>query len=332
MERIPLSNRTFEGNNNAYLFADGRETVLVDTGDRLPETAEQLEVELEKRGTAMADVDRVVLTHWHGDHRGLAGRIQQRSGATVYVHGADAPLVAGDDDAWEALIDRQEAYFEEWGMPEPKREVLRGVLENTAWRDETPAVTTIADGETLSFDDRTLRVVHAPGHTAGLCMFETEIDGEQAVLTGDALLPKYTPNVGGADIRVERPLEQYLGTLREIVDAGYDRAWPGHREPIADPTGRAEYIVDHHEERAWRVLDVLGRHGPCDAWTVSDHLFGDLEHIHILHGPGEAYAHLSHLEAAGTILREGGEYRLAEGVAEQVERTDDERWPLVGDR
>jgi len=328
MERIPLSNRTFEGNNNAYLFADGPETVLVDTGDRLPATREQLDAELDERGTAVAEIDRVLLTHWHGDHRGLAGRIQQDSGATVHVHSDDAPLVAGDPDAWEALVDTQERYFEQWGMPEAKREEVREILDSTAWREDPPTVTTFEDGATFDVNGRTLTAAHAPGHTAGLCMFETTADGGNVVLTGDALLPKYTPNVGGADIRVERPLAKYLRTLRAIVDAGYDRAWPGHRDPIEDPAGRAAFIIEHHEERAWRVLDALRRHGPRDAWTVSDDLFGDLEHIHILHGPGEAYAHLSHLEREGTVLFEDGEYRLADGVAERLDDRDDERWPL----
>jgi glyoxylase-like metal-dependent hydrolase (beta-lactamase superfamily II) len=328
MERIPLSNQTFEGNNNAYLFADGPETVLVDTGDHLPDTAEQLEASLRDHGTAMAEVDRLFLTHWHGDHRGLAGQIQQASGATVCAHSADAPLIAGDAEAWERMIDKQEWYFEQWGMPEEKRDPLRDVLDNTAWREDTPTVTTIEDGEAFSVNDHTLTTVHAPGHTAGLCVFETTIDGETVALTGDALLPEYTPNVGGADIRVDRSLATYLRTLRAVADAEYGRAWPGHRDPIDNPTARAEFIINHHEERAWRVLDAVRRHGPCDAWTVSDSLFGDLHHIHILHGPGEAYAHLAHLEREGAVERDGGEYWLAEGVAEQLDARADERWPL----
>jgi len=328
MERISLSNRSFEGNNNAYLFADGPETVLVDTGDRLPGTREQLEAELGEHGTSMADIDRVLLTHWHGDHRGLAGAIQAESGATVHVHSADAPLVAGDPDAWEAMSDRQEQYFEQWGMPEPKRELLRGVLDSVAWRENPPTVHSFEDGETFAVNGRRLTAVHAPGHTAGLCMFRTTEEGEDVVLAGDALLPKYTPNVGGADIRVERPLEQYLDTLRSTAAAAYDRAWPGHRDPIDDPTARAEFITDHHEERAWRVLDALRRHGPADAWTVSADLFGDLEHIHILHGPGEACAHLSHLEREGTVRREGTEYSLADGVGAKLDDRENQRWPL----
>ncbi|MFC7057554.1 MBL fold metallo-hydrolase [Halovenus salina] len=329
MERIALTNQTFEGNNNAYLFAEGPETVLVDTGDRLPGTYDQLEEQLDDHGVAVGDIDRIFLSHWHGDHRGLAGPIQAESGATVYVQEADAPLVAGDESAWEAMVDRQMDYFDQWGMPEAKQDEVTSVLDSVAWQEESPDVRTMEDGDSFQVNDTTLDVVHAPGHSVGLCLFELD-DGSDGidVLSSDALLPKYTPNVGGADIRVEQPLDQYLRTLRAIAEADYDRAWPGHRAVIDDPTARAEYIIDHHEERSYRVLDALDCYGPCDTWTVSDDLFGDLDGIHILHGPGESYAHLEHLEREGVVLRDEREYRLADGVTERLDERDDNRWPL----
>ena len=332
MECIPLTNETFEGNNNAYLFADGPETVLVDTGDRLPGTHEQLAEELDTRGLSFSDIDRIFLTHWHGDHRGLAGPIQQAGGAEVYVHEADAPLVSGDSEAWDALIEQQRQYFEHWGMPARKQEELEEVLRSIAWLEDAPEVTTIEGGEEFEVNDDVLRAVHTPGHTAGHCTFEWTKPGDPSekteVFSGDALLPKYTPNVGGADIRVDGPLEQYLRTLRAIADAEYDRAWPGHRDVIEDPADRAAFIIEHHEERSYRVLDALHRLGPCDTWTVSDDLFGSLEHIHILHGPGESYAHLEHLEREGSVVSEGTQYQLAEGVVERLAEHDDGRWPL----
>ncbi|QLG49483.1 MBL fold metallo-hydrolase [Natrinema halophilum] len=328
MERISLSNSAFEGDNNTYLFSDGPETVLIDTGDWMATTREQLESAFDERGLEFADVDRIFLTHWHHDHCGLAGEIQAESGAEVHVHADDAALVEGSDDAWEAMYDRQKEYFEEWGMPEENQAALLERMADGETTVETPSVTPFEHGETFSFDGVELEVVHTSGHAAGLSMFEADLEGERQVFSGDVLLPVYTPNVGGADVRVDRPLEKYLRALQGIVDAGYDRAWPGHRDPIADPADRAQYIIDHHEERSWRVLDALDRLGPCDTWTVSADLFGELEGIHILHGPGESYAHLEHLEREGTVVREGTDYRLADGVADELARTEAERWEL----
>jgi glyoxylase-like metal-dependent hydrolase (beta-lactamase superfamily II) len=324
MEQIRLSNASFEGDNNVYLF-DGAETVLVDTGDWMPATREQLSTALEDRGLGFADIDRVFLTHWHGDHIGLAGTIQAAGGATVHVHEADAPLVAGDTDAWEQMSRIHERRFEHWQMPEQGRETLRTLFENSPSREDAPDVTPFQGGDTFTFGGQTVETVHAPGHAAGLCMYEV---GDEA-LTGDALLPQYTPNVGGADVRVDRPLAKYLDTLERIADRSYDRAWPGHRGVIDDPTDRATDIIAHHRERAWRVLDALRRLGPTDVWTISADLFGDLESIHILHGPGEAHAHLGHLRRAGDVRREGDQYRLADGVAARLEDGGAGEWPLA---
>jgi glyoxylase-like metal-dependent hydrolase (beta-lactamase superfamily II) len=329
MERIELSNAAFEGDNNAYLFDDGPETALIDTGDWLDGSKGRLRRELADRDIDFADIDRILLTHWHGDHIGLASTIQQEGDATVHVHGADAPLVAGDADAWAEMRDLQERYFDEWAIPEEKQEVLFDLMDGSAYTDDPPTVTPIEAGDTFTINGTELEAVHAPGHAVGLCMYEATIDGDNDVFTGDALLPQYTPNVGGADVRVERPLAKYLDTLGYIADADYDRAWPGHRDPIDDATARAEYIIHHHEERSWRVLDALRRLGPCDVWTVSADLFGDLEHIHILHGPGESYAHLEHLGRDGLVERHGKEYRLADGVEAELDGLDEQRWPLV---
>lgn len=328
MERIELSNAAFEGDNNAYLFADGPETVLVDTGDWMEGTERQLRDALTAHGTDFADIDRIFLTHWHGDHIGLAGDIQEVSDATVYVHQADAPLVAGDEEAWAEMQSLQEQYFEHWGIPDNGQSILFDLLEEPPYMENSPDVTPIDDGNTFSVNGKELRAVHAPGHAAGLCMYETTIQGERDVISGDVLLPQYTPNVGGADVRVERPLAKYLEALESIVQSGYHRAWPGHRDPIDDPRARARLIVTHHEERSWRVLDALRRKGPCDTWALSADLFGELHGIHILHGPGESYAHLEHLKEAELVVQDDREYRLADGVATELDALDENRWPL----
>jgi glyoxylase-like metal-dependent hydrolase (beta-lactamase superfamily II) len=171
-------------------------------------------------------------------------------------------------------------------------------------------VTPLADGDRLHVGGRDLRVRHAPGHTAGSCVLEFDGDAGREAFVGDAVLPEYTPNVGGADVRVDRPLATYLDTLDALAARDYDRVWPGHRDPIDDPTGRIETIVDHHRERTERVVEVLREHGPADAWTVSAHLFGDLHGIHVMHGPGEAHAHLEYLAEQGLVERTAEGYRV----------------------
>lgn len=146
-----------------------------------------------------------------------------------------------------------------------------------------------------------------------MCCFEFETNDEKEddrseAFVGDTILPVYTPNVGGADVRVEQPLKRYLNTLEIIVEREFDRVWPGHRDVIGAPSKRAQAITDHHRERARRVIRILEKCGPSNAWEVSAQLFGDLKGIHIMHGPGEAYAHLDHLSRHDLVERTSDGY------------------------
>lgn len=329
MKRISLTNTAFEGNNNVYLFDDGPETVLVDTGDSSSETARQLSAALADHTLTFADIDRIILTHWHHDHTGLAGEIQSASNAHIFVHEADAPLVRREESAWLELEEAMHAQYERWEIPHQKQAELAEFLDRDRSFEKPLDVTGFSDGTTFSINGTTLTAVHISGHAKGLCLFEIDTGGGPTeILSGDALLPEYTPNVGGADLRVDRPLQRYISGLRRIVSADYSKAWPGHREPIADPSTRAETIIRHHEERAWRVLDSLERHGPSSVWAVSADLFGSLAGIHILHGPGEAYAHLDHLERSGAVRRIGSDYRITDRTATKLRELENSRWSL----
>lgn len=307
---LTFGNHEFEGRNNAYLLSDTGTVTLVDTGIATPRIREQFATELHERGLDFEDIDQIVLTHWHPDHTGLAGDIQAKSDATVYVHEADAPLVRQEPDALDDLHGRQRAYFDEWGIPPAVQDELQSALAVDDLVGRAPNVESIAEGATIDVGPGDLRVLHAPGHAAGLCCFTFDGDAGREAFVGDAILPKYTPNVGGADVRVDAPLATYLDTLKRLANQEFARIWPGHRNVIEDPTARAREIIDHHHMRASRILDILSEEGPADAWMVSEFLFGNLESIHILHGPGEAYAHLDHLDRHGLVDRTEDGYRV----------------------
>jgi len=325
VKRIQLGNTVFEGENDVYLL-DGETTALVDTGVALPDVREELADGLAARGIGFADVDAVALTHWHPDHAGLAGEIQAEGGADVYVHEADASLVDGSEAPLFADRDLQRETFDRWGMPEPDRERLTAFFDSvSADLSGRPAdVTTFGDGDAIEVGGVALEAVHLPGHTAGLTGFAFDprevpdhdpvggADATEELFSGDALLPRYTPNVGGADVRVDAPLAAYAESLARIVARDFDAAHPGHRERIDEPSLRAATILDHHRHRTRRVLDVLADGGPATAWEVAAALFGDLSEIHVLHGPGEAFAHLDHLADAGVVEPDGTAYRLVD--------------------
>jgi len=310
--RIHLGNDVFEGANAVYLFdAPQGPTTLVDAGANAAPIREDLTDGLSEAGVAPADVDRILLTHFHGDHSGLATWLRAESGATVHVGTADAPMVARAPDERSHISDRHDRLFDLWGMPDDAQAELRSFVTTNDVRGGAVDVDPIEPGDRFPVGETTLEAVPLPGHTAGSVGFVGEVDGERVLFGGDAILPEYTPNVGGADVRVEDPLATYCETLAQVAEAAYDRVYPGHRDPIDAPRDRAVEILDHHRDRTAAVVDAIAD-TPADAWTVSARLFGDLSGIHVLHGPGEAWAHLEHLRSAGVVERTDGRYRLVE--------------------
>src|SRR4051794_18300000 len=88
---------------NAYLIEDEPLT-LVDCGPNSATALAALERLLGEHGHALADIERVLITHQHMDHVGLAGLVAERSGAEVACLRALAPYLEGWDE-WSARDD-----------------------------------------------------------------------------------------------------------------------------------------------------------------------------------------------------------------------------------
>lgn len=303
--RMPVGGGTPEGTNSAYLVD---ERVLVDPGPPTEAAWSDLRNGLEAELETLADLEYVVCTHWHADHVGLAPRLAEAADATVSMGERDAPLLAEYAAEREARLERDAAAMAAWGVPE---DVVTAVVESdrpSPLPDAIP-VEPLVDGQTVAG----LEVLETPGHTAGHVSLAT--DG--TLVLGDAVLPTYTPNVGGSDTRTRGtdPLDTYLETLdrllaREGVESSEVTLRPGHGE-IVDPE-RIEAIRDHHDERTRRVETALEKRTEATPWDLARDLFGELEGIHAKFGAGEVAAHLERLERDGAVeCEEGGRYAIA---------------------
>lgn len=303
MQSIRLDNAVFEGQNTVYLLdGDGGPTTLIDAGAATDGVRKRLHEALDAHGVGVEGIEQLLLTHWHYDHSGLAGELQTESDAVVRVHSRDAPLVTGTGT--DAVVKLRDDLFEAWAIPaEPRQELVDFLDRHEDLAGNPPMVEPFEDGDVVETGEGPLEVVHLPGHAAGLVAFAWEHDGRRDAFVGDAILPRYTPNVGGADPRVTDPVGTYIESLERLAELSFDRAYPGHRDPIDTPGARAMEIVDHHRERTDRTRAVLEDLGEATPWEVSAELFGDLSNIHIMHGPGEAWAHLEHLDRMGAVRK-----------------------------
>ena len=88
MKIIPLSIPTpfYVGDVNVYFIKEDPLT-LIDVGPKTPQAAEALRRELGRHGVQFSDVRRIVLTHAHEDHCGLAKQVRDEAkNAEIYIH------------------------------------------------------------------------------------------------------------------------------------------------------------------------------------------------------------------------------------------------------
>ena len=300
VERVAVGQGTPEGTNSAYLLPE--RGVVIDPGPPTESAWTDLRTGLERASLTLEDVRHVLVTHWHADHAGLAPRLAEAADATLAMGDTDAPIVADYAAERERRLERDAETMRTWGAPD---DAVAAVLEGdrpSPLPDSFP-VERLADGDRIAG----LEVLATPGHTLGHVAFAREASGDAdadtgAVFVGDAVLPTYTPNVGGSDTRTRTtdPLGDYFETLSRL-ERRPEPLLPGHGTTLA--ADRIEEIRTHHHARTDRVVATLESLGPVTPWAVACELFGDLSGIHVKFGAGEVAAHLEALEAEGMLER-----------------------------
>src|SRR5712692_1493218 len=97
IQRISVPTPFKVGPVNVYVIEEDPLT-LIDTGPFTDEAIGALREGLSRLGHGLHAIKRIVLTHAHADHFGLARMVAEASGAEVYIHEWDAPMVTGPDD------------------------------------------------------------------------------------------------------------------------------------------------------------------------------------------------------------------------------------------
>lgn len=297
---IPLSLPTPYpvGPVNAYLLP-GPPVTLVDCGPKTPEAKAALEAGLARAGTSLPQIERLIITHGHVDHFGLAAAVTTASGARVFVHEADRPKLLVD----RSFLEPMRALITEAGFPvEVEGMVIGGLKRYRDHLDPVEPTDLIGDGDRLPLGDDTLEVIHTPGHAQGhVCLW----DGE-ALISGDLLLEEISPNPlieFGRDGRRLRTLPALLRSLRRIEALNPTIAYPGHGDPLAHPAVRVPELVRHHEERKEHLARMLAE----QRWTLremAESWFPGLDRFNLFLGVSEVMGHLDLLEDEGRLVSE----------------------------
>ncbi|HEX2241160.1 MAG TPA: MBL fold metallo-hydrolase [Actinomycetota bacterium] len=292
---------------NAYVLTDADGVTLIDCGIHNPDPDQDHGWTDLIEALAACDVDlksigRLVVTHTHIDHYGMAARIVSETGCDLWMHRdseLDLEIYRAPDESArrvaEMLADhgvegdelKELTAFEDW------RPFISGVVE---------ASTSLEGGETFRAAGREWSIVATPGHSRSHICVWSESDG--LFFSGDHLLPTITPHIDFVRGGEADPLGDFLVSLEKVEDLDPKLVLPGHGHPFEDGAERARIVARHHDRRLGAILQVI-RHEARTATEITDEIFGTtLLHFERRLALGEALAHLVYLRRRGEIERE----------------------------
>lgn len=299
--RLPLDDRL--DHINVWLLADGDGWTLVDTGICSDETRALWQRIFSEH--VQGPLKRIICTHYHPDHVGLAGWIQERTGTEVWITAGEidaARRAVAEPSPAESIASRE--FYSRFSSD--KAAVDR---QGEFWKlmasmiYPLPASVRLIDDLSIVIGNHEWRVIigrgHAPEHA---CLYCEEL---QLLISGDQVLPGISSNLSVDPFSADAdPVTLFIESCAALARLPRD-VWvlPSHRNVFVGLHLRIDVLVRGIHRRLARIVDI------CKEPTDADHIMSAIYPVGPLDGMswrlavGEMAAYLNHLQLAGRLVR-----------------------------
>ena len=297
---------------NLWLLQDGEGWTMVDCGIATDATKALWEQVFAAHagdpapGAEAFHATRVLVTHYHPDHAGLAHWLCQRFGATLWMSQAEYLTTHAIREGVAGYTpDNLIAMYRRNGLADEALEkmALRGNRYRLAVPGFPQHYRRILDGDEIRIGGRNWRVImgygHAPEHAA---LYSAELG---VLISGDMVLPKISTNISVWSVDPDgNPLKQFLDSLKRYAALPADTlVLPSHGLPFRGLRERVEQLEEHHRQRCVELHEACAR--PLSAFAAIPTLFQrELDTHQLFFAMGEAMAHMHYLHYQGALRRE----------------------------
>jgi glyoxylase-like metal-dependent hydrolase (beta-lactamase superfamily II) len=306
--RMPLSGPL--GFINVWAIAEDGGYAIVDTGIGGPETVQTWH-EAFKTSLGEQPATRVIVTHMHPDHIGMAGWLTRKYDCRMWITRLEFLTCRSlaSDTGREAPEDALRFYRGAgWGAEALETYRARFGFFGKSVHTLPASFRRLRDGDELSIGGRLWRIVvgcgHSPEHA---CLYCPEL---KLLISGDQVLPRISSNVAVFPTEPDAdPLHDWLTSLAKIrreVPADV-LVLPAHNEPFHGLHARVDHLIRGHERALARLRKRIAE--PQRVIDVFPVLFRRTIDAGLLGlATGETLAHLNYLLARGEAVRATDEH------------------------
>ena len=305
LNQIILPNNPLKYINN-YIIKSRGEIAMVDSCFDLPESVARMEELIDYHQIDLKQL-KLVCTHLHSDHTGMASRFTEK-GTELFMSTTDGNTVTAMVDArsphWLRLNDHAR-----WqGLAE---DGLR-IEDHPGFRyrpKEPLDFTPLDPGDRLTVGEYHFEIIDLRGHTPGMIgLYEPD---HRLFFCGDHILGKITPNITFWTMEFDA-LASYFEKLELVRTMEIKHLFSAHRFLIKDHRARIDELFAHHKNRLDESIACLRDRSPCTVrqvtknlqWDISAKSWDDFPKPQKWFAAGEAHAHLEYLYHWGDCQRE----------------------------
>ena len=300
---------------HAFIAVGNDGITLFDTGLNTPETFVRLEESLKKIGKNIGDIKRILISHYHIDHCGMAGRIQNIAGAKIHMSEQSIPFILMRDQEEYRFVERIQKFCRKHGLPDHVIGSITALFTTFKKAGSSFSIDEFYSGNPMDIGNgQELKIIATPGHTHDHVSFY--LPKENILLSGDHVLPEITPNLSPNLFSPEfRPLQSFMESLSLVELLPVQMVYPAHGKPFGNLKERIREIRDHHRMRK-ELIHASVKKGPKTATIVSRDIFGpDLSEFDQFLALNETYVHLIELIHEGLIYEEEQNERILYAAA-----------------
>ncbi len=297
---------------NVYLLKSAEGWKIIDTGMNTQEAREVWQHAFAELKLAPTDIKEIILTHYHPDHLGLAGWLHDITGATVRMSVAGKKAAEYIWQPGQPQARETTQFFLAHGMPQEECQAIEDhMIDFMKYITPLPPLTPIEKGGKMTLAGEEVHVaLDTPGHCDGHFSFFGE--DSRALIGGDQLLLKISPNVSLWPGMDPNPLQSYIDSLKELRDLSISKVFPGHGPVFSEVNERIDELLHHHDLRLQEIIGYLKEDSAQTAYQICRKLFRhrklDLQQLRF--AMSEALAHLIFLEKEQQLQREEKEGKI----------------------